>query len=115
MTYLLRQSARSSCCLTSSLRPSAIVPRCASISLHSSNLYHTPQSQSVRTISSLKDKIPYEAMEAVKKTVAENMGVSQAHSLVPEDQQFSLEQTPDLSGKVAVVTGSLHSFSVDRT
>ena len=33
------------------------------------------------------------------------MSVSGAHTLVPEDQQFDLEQTPDLSGKVAVVTG----------
>ena len=44
-------------------------------------------------------------MEAIKQTVAQNLGVSGAHELVPEHQQFSLEQTPDLSGKVAVITG----------
>ncbi|CAI6330268.1 unnamed protein product [Periconia digitata] len=46
-------------------------------------------------------------MQSVKNTIAENMGkiVSGAHSLAPEDSQFSLEQVPDLSGKVAVVTG----------
>lgn len=44
-------------------------------------------------------------MEAVKQTVAQNMGVKGAHELVPEEQQFSLDQVPDLSGKVAVVTG----------
>ncbi|KAL1601450.1 hypothetical protein SLS60_006365 [Paraconiothyrium brasiliense] len=46
-------------------------------------------------------------MQAVKNTIAENLGkvVPNAHSLAPEDSQFSLEQVPDLSGKVAVVTG----------
>ncbi|KAL6714759.1 hypothetical protein ACLMJK_008184 [Lecanora helva] len=44
-------------------------------------------------------------MEAVKQTVAQNMGVGGAHTLVPEDQQFDLKDTPDLQGKVAVVTG----------
>ncbi len=44
-------------------------------------------------------------MEAIKQTVAQNLGVSGAHEIVPKDQQFSLEETPDLSGKVAVVTG----------
>lgn len=46
-------------------------------------------------------------MQAVKNTIAENLGksVSGAHSLAPADQQFSLEEVPDLSGKVAVVTG----------
>lgn len=50
-------------------------------------------------------------MQAVKNTIAENLGNNVlgvnigAHSMAPEDQQFSLEQVPDLSGKVAVVTG----------
>lgn len=46
-------------------------------------------------------------MQTVKNTVAENLGkvVPNAHSLAPEDSQFSLDQVPDLSGKVAVVTG----------
>lgn len=46
-------------------------------------------------------------MQAVKNTIAENLGntISGAHSLAPADQQFSLEEVPDLSGKVAVVTG----------
>lgn len=43
-------------------------------------------------------------MEYVKSTIAQNLG-GPAHSLAPEDQQFELEQVPDLSGKVAVVTG----------
>ena len=46
-----------------------------------------------------------EAMEAVKQTVAQNLGVGGSHTLVPEDQQFNLNQTPDLKGKVAIVTG----------
>jgi NAD(P)-dependent dehydrogenase (short-subunit alcohol dehydrogenase family) len=46
-------------------------------------------------------------MQTVKNTIAENVGkfVSGAHKLAPADQQFSLEEVPDLSGKVAVVTG----------
>ena len=44
-------------------------------------------------------------MDTVKQTVAQNLGVKGAHELVPEDQQFSLEQTPDLTGQVAVITG----------
>jgi NAD(P)-dependent dehydrogenase (short-subunit alcohol dehydrogenase family) len=46
-------------------------------------------------------------MQAIKNTIAENLGnvVPGTHSLAPEDQQFSLEEVPDLSGKVALVTG----------
>ncbi|KAH7073447.1 hypothetical protein BKA63DRAFT_566639 [Paraphoma chrysanthemicola] len=50
-------------------------------------------------------------MQAVKNTIAENLGNTVlgvnvgAHSLAPADQQFSLEEVPDLSGKVALVTG----------
>lgn len=43
-------------------------------------------------------------MNAVKQTVAQNLGGS-AHKAVSEDQQFALEQVPSLHGKVAVVTG----------
>ena len=45
-------------------------------------------------------------MEAVKQSIAQNTGFGdRAHTLVPEGQQFNLEQTPDLKDKVAVVTG----------
>jgi NAD(P)-dependent dehydrogenase (short-subunit alcohol dehydrogenase family) len=46
-------------------------------------------------------------MQAVKNTIAENLGtqILGSHSLAPADQQFSLEEVPDLSGKVALVTG----------
>lgn len=44
-------------------------------------------------------------MDIIKQSVAQNIGVPGAHKAVPEDQRFSLEQTPDLSGKVAVITG----------
>ncbi|RDW75559.1 retinol dehydrogenase 12 [Coleophoma crateriformis] len=43
-------------------------------------------------------------MQAVKNTIAENFGGA-SHDLAPKDQQFSLEDVPDLSGKVAIVTG----------
>jgi FlaA1/EpsC-like NDP-sugar epimerase len=46
-------------------------------------------------------------MQAIKNTIAENTGkvLSGSHNLAPADSQFSLEQVPDLSGKVALVTG----------
>ncbi|TKA25587.1 hypothetical protein B0A50_05448 [Salinomyces thailandicus] len=43
-------------------------------------------------------------METVKKTMAENLG-GPAHDLASGDQAFSLDEVPDLSGKVALVTG----------
>ncbi|GAB7364997.1 hypothetical protein MBLNU230_g5780t1 [Neophaeotheca triangularis] len=42
-------------------------------------------------------------METIKTTLAENLGP--AHGLASGDQAFSLDQVPDLSGKVALVTG----------
>lgn len=45
-------------------------------------------------------------MEAVKTTIAENLGkIVPGHELAPEGSKFSLEEVPDLSGKVAIVTG----------
>ena len=64
----------------------------------------SPQFTQTKQYSSLGKQFP-EAMEAVKQTVAQNMGVGGAHTLVPEDQQFDLDQTPNLKGKVAVITG----------
>lgn len=43
-------------------------------------------------------------METVKKTLAENLG-QPFHNLATGDQAFTLEEVPDLSGKVAVLTG----------
>lgn len=43
-------------------------------------------------------------METIKTTTAENYGGA-SHSVVPESHQFTLDQIPSLSGKVAVVTG----------
>lgn len=42
-------------------------------------------------------------METVKTTLTENFGP--AHNLASGDQAFPLDQVPDLSGKVALVTG----------
>ena len=44
-------------------------------------------------------------METIKQTIAQNFGGEQSHKLVGEEQQFALTDTPDLSEKVAVVTG----------
>ncbi|KAF2855170.1 NAD(P)-binding protein [Plenodomus tracheiphilus IPT5] len=47
-------------------------------------------------------------LQSVKNTIAENLGATYipgAHNLAPADSRFSLEEVPDLSGKVAVVTG----------
>lgn len=43
-------------------------------------------------------------MEAIKTTLVENFGGA-AHNLATGSQAFSLDDVPDLSGKVAVVTG----------
>ena len=43
-------------------------------------------------------------MQALKNTVAENLG-GVATKLAPKEHQFSLDNVPDLSGKVALVTG----------
>ncbi len=43
-------------------------------------------------------------MDYVKSTLAQNFG-GETHKLAPKDQQFELEDVPDLTGKVAVVTG----------
>ncbi|OJD31476.1 retinol dehydrogenase 12 [Diplodia corticola] len=44
------------------------------------------------------------SMNAIRTTIAENLG-GPAHALAPSDSQFSLDAVPDLTGKVAVVTG----------
>ncbi|TVY49644.1 putative oxidoreductase bli-4, mitochondrial [Lachnellula occidentalis] len=43
-------------------------------------------------------------VDTVKNTIAENVGGA-GHNLASKDQQFSLSEVPDVSGKVAVVTG----------
>lgn len=45
-------------------------------------------------------------MEAIKNTIAENLGnLVPGNDLASPENQFSLDAVPDLSGKVAVVTG----------
>ena len=44
-------------------------------------------------------------MQFLKNTIAQNLGSDESHQLASEDQQFALEQTPSLEGKVAVITG----------
>lgn len=45
-------------------------------------------------------------MEAIKNTIAENLGkIIPGNELASAENQFSLDAVPDLSGKVAVVTG----------
>lgn len=43
-------------------------------------------------------------LDMAKSTIAENFGGA-SHKLADESHQFSLEEVPDLTGKVAVVTG----------
>ena len=110
MTSGTHQSARRYYILTS-LCSHALIPKqhcspATQIPLSHSSLQRRSFGISPST-SIPKFSIPSEAMEAVKQTVAQNMGIKGAHELVPEDQQFTLEQTPDLSGKVAVITGAL--------
>jgi hypothetical protein len=44
-------------------------------------------------------------IDKIKTTAAENMG-GPAHKVVPKGQQFSVEEVPDLYGKVAVITAT---------
>ena len=69
--------------------------------LPSSRLPHNPPNQ----LKQPRRNVYHEAMEAVKQTIAQNFGSDGAHKIVSEDQQFDLEQTPSLEGKVAVITG----------
>ncbi|KAF2633260.1 NAD(P)-binding protein [Macroventuria anomochaeta] len=51
-------------------------------------------------------KSPIPGMEAIKNTIAENLGkIIPGNELASSENQFSLDAVPDLSGKVAVVTG----------
>ncbi|KAJ4289750.1 hypothetical protein N0V90_011080 [Kalmusia sp. IMI 367209] len=56
-------------------------------------------------------------MQTVQNTIAENLGkvIPGAHSLAPEDSRFSLDQVPDLSGKVAVITGGTEGIGYGCT
>ncbi|KAH7320513.1 hypothetical protein B0J17DRAFT_685043 [Rhizoctonia solani] len=44
-------------------------------------------------------------MQTLKNTIAENTGIRGAHQLAEPEHQFTLDEVPDLTGKVAVVTG----------
>ena len=48
-------------------------------------------------------------IDTVKSTIAENFG-GDSHSLASKAHQFSLDDVPDLSGKVAVVTGGTMGY-----
>jgi NAD(P)-dependent dehydrogenase (short-subunit alcohol dehydrogenase family) len=63
-------------------------------SLHNTVFRHRVRTYAIKAI----------AMEAIKSTIAENFG-GVAHSVAKPEHQFSLEETPDQSGKVAVITG----------
>jgi hypothetical protein len=58
--------------------------------------YSTKQFNSTRKMSSI--------INAAKSTLSQNLG-GIAQSLAPAGTQFSLNDVPDQSGKVAVVTG----------
>jgi FlaA1/EpsC-like NDP-sugar epimerase len=66
--------------------------------------YSTENNDRLKGPVSTKSQIP--GMEAIKNTIAENLGkVIPGNELASAENQFSLEAVPDLSGKVAVVTG----------
>lgn len=64
-----------------------------------------PLSRAFHTTPAARHASPLPTMQAIKNTIAENFGGDFAHSLAPADSQFALSQVPDLTGKVAVVTG----------
>jgi NAD(P)-dependent dehydrogenase (short-subunit alcohol dehydrogenase family) len=53
-------------------------------------------------------------MEAIKKTLVENLG-QPFHNLASGDQVFTLEQVPDLNGKVGVITGGSEGIGFGST
>ncbi|KAH3976942.1 hypothetical protein HBI56_016130 [Parastagonospora nodorum] len=90
------------------LRCSSSVPA-SRVSVARSYFTQTSRSYSTESNDRLKGPVPSgpSTMQAVKNTIAENLGnqILGSHSLAPKDQQFALEEVPDLSGKVALVTG----------
>lgn len=53
-------------------------------------------------------------METIKHTLAENLG-GPAHNLASKEDSFELSEVPDLSGKVAVVTGGTEGIGFGCT
>ena len=52
-------------------------------------------------------------METVKNTIAENLGkIIPGNEMASKEGQFSLDQVPDLTGKVYIVTGGNSGMSV---
>lgn len=51
-------------------------------------------------------------METIRNTLSENLG-GIGHNLAAEENKFSLDEVPDLSGKVAVVTGGSEGMDID--
>ena len=43
-------------------------------------------------------------IETVKQIVAQNLAVSSAHEMVPQEQQLNFEEMSDLSDKLNVIT-----------
>ncbi|KAG9122798.1 hypothetical protein FRC07_000669 [Ceratobasidium sp. 392] len=54
-------------------------------------------------------------MQTLKNTIAENVGIPGAHSLAQPEHQFKLDDTPDLTGKVAIVTGGSEGIGLACT
>lgn len=72
-----------------------------------SSAFHSSRHLRTENTDRLKGPVSSDStMQAVKNTIAENLGkIIPGHELAPEDSKFSLEEVPDLSGKVALVTG----------
>ncbi|KAJ4362609.1 hypothetical protein N0V95_001414 [Ascochyta clinopodiicola] len=67
-------------------------------------LYSTENTDRLKAPVSQKSQIP--GMEAIKNTISENLGkIIPGNEMASPENQFSLDAVPDLTGKVAVVTG----------
>ncbi|KAF1926851.1 retinol dehydrogenase 12 [Didymella exigua CBS 183.55] len=94
------------------LRPALVLQNTARQTPHlrtiatrlSTRPFSTENSDRLKGPVSTESQIP--GMEAIKNTIAENLGkIIPGNELASAENQFSLDAVPDLSGKVAVVTG----------
>ncbi|KAJ4313285.1 hypothetical protein N0V94_007011 [Neodidymelliopsis sp. IMI 364377] len=76
--------------------------------------YSTENTDRLKGPVTQKSSIP--GMEAIKNTISENLGkIIPGNEMASPENQFSLDAVPDLTGKVAVVTGGSEGIGYGAT